>query len=143
MNGKWSYGMALAATLALVPVLAWAEGGGGTGTKGATGTSGSKSTGKGGTASAVITVVDVDFDGNSVTLAGGTMSPTKYTVNKLTKIMVNGQPGTLAEVEKGMKAHITTGVSGTIASRLEVETYTGPATTTTGGKTTAKPKGGG
>jgi hypothetical protein len=138
MKRHWRYGMALATTLALVPLLAWAEGGG---TRSG-GSSGSKSAGKGGTASSVITVLDVDLAENSITVGGGTTPPTKYTVTNLTKIMINGRPGTLAQIEKGMKADVTAGVSGTTASRIEVETYTGTAASGGKGKTSTKAKGG-
>lgn len=66
------------------------------------------------------TVMDVDKTAMTVTIRTGKSSTDVYKLTKLTTILIDGKPGTIDGIQKGMKANVTGSASN--LSKIELTT---------------------
>jgi len=68
------------------------------------------------------TVTSVDPGAMTVTIRSGKSSTETYKLTKLTTILIDGKPGTIEGIQKGMKASVTGSASN--LSKIELTTST-------------------
>jgi hypothetical protein len=76
-------------------------------------------------------VQSVDTDKHTISFGREGAEPETYSYDNFTRIMVNGKPGKIEDVQVGMRIGVTGSTSTKKASRIDADTYVPPKNATT------------